>query len=181
MNAATRQKLLDLVKERAVIRQRVTLASGKTSDFYIDGRSLYLFGPAATLLGEAIYELTKGLNLAALGGPEVGALPLTAAATMHYHKVGIPMEGFFVRKEAKTHGLQKKVEGVLPPGGRVAIVEDVMTTGGSAISAVKAVQEAGATVAAVVCVVDRLQGAGEQFAALGIPFRPAFTLRDLGL
>jgi orotate phosphoribosyltransferase len=181
MTPGSRQALLDLIKQRAVIHQEVTLASGQKSSYYIDARSLFLFGPAATLLGEAIYELTKDLPIDAIGGPAVGALPLTVAATMHYHKQGQAMDGFFVRKEAKQHGLQKNIEGVLPRGGRVVIVEDVMTTGGSAVTAIEAVQHAGATVLAVVGIVDRLQGARERFEALGILFRPICTIRDLGL
>jgi orotate phosphoribosyltransferase len=179
MNPTARQALLDLIRSRAVIHQEVTLASGQKSTYYIDARSLFLHGPSALLLGEAIYELTKNLRLDALGGPEVGALPLTAAATMHYAQKGVMLEGFFVRKEAKQHGLQKKIEGVLPPGGRVAIVEDVMTTGGSAVTAVEAVQRAGGHVVAVVGVVDRLQGARERFEQMGLLFRPICTIRDL--
>lgn len=181
MNPASRQALLELIKKRAIIYQEVTLASGQKSHYYIDARSLFLHGPSAALLGEAIYELTKDLPLDALGGPEVGALPLTAAATIYYHHQGKAMEGFFVRKEAKTHGLQKKIEGVMPPGGKVAIVEDVMTTGGSAVTAIEAVRAAGAQVLAVVGVVDRLQGARERFEQMGILFRPICSIRDFGL
>lgn len=181
MTSASRQALLDLIKSRAVIHQEVTLASGQKSSYYIDARSLFLHGPSAVLLGEAIYELTKDLQLDALGGPEVGALPLTAAATIHYARQGIAMEGFFVRKEAKQHGLQKKIEGVLPAAGRVAIVEDVMTTGGSAVTAVEAVRQAGAQVVAVVGVVDRFQGARERFEGMGLLFRPICNIRELGL
>lgn len=181
MTPGSRQALLDLIKRRAVIFQKVTLASGQTSDYYVDARSLFLHGPSAALLGEAIYELTKDLPADAIGGPAVGALPLTVAATIHYHRQGRDMEGFFVRKEAKQHGLQKTIEGVLPEGSRVVVVEDVMTTGGSALTAVGAVEEAGAKVIAVVSIVDRLQGARERFEAKGILFRPICTIRDLGL
>jgi orotate phosphoribosyltransferase len=181
MNPSSRQALLDLIKSRAVIHQEVTLASGQKSSYYIDARSLFLHGPSAVLLGEAIYELTKDLRLDALGGPEVGALPLTAAATIHYARQGIAMEGFFVRKEAKHHGLQKKIEGVLPKNGRVAVVEDVMTTGGSAVTAIEVVRQAGAQVVAVVGLVDRLQGAGVRFESMGLLFRPICTISDLSL
>jgi orotate phosphoribosyltransferase len=181
MNPASRQALLGLIHKRAVIRQKVTLASGQSSDYYIDARSLFLHGSSATLLGEAIYELTKDLPIDAIGGPAVGALPLTAAATIHYHRQGKEMEGFFVRKEAKPHGLQKTIEGVLPQGGQVVVVEDVMTTGGSALTAIDAIEQAGAKVLAVVGIVDRLQGAREKFESRGILFRPICTIRDLGL
>src|SRR5260221_10427979 len=114
-----RNALLNLIKTRAIIHKEVTLASGQKSSYYIDARSLFLHGPSATLIGEAIYDLTKDLPIVAIGGPAVGALPITVAATLHYHKMGREMEGFFIRKEAKAHGLQKTVEGVLPPGGQV--------------------------------------------------------------
>jgi orotate phosphoribosyltransferase len=181
MNPESRERLLQLIKSRAVIHQEVTLASGQKSSYYIDARRLFLHGPSAALLGEAIFELTRDLPLDALGGPEVGALPLTAAAAIHYHRQGREMEGFFIRKEAKQHGLQKKIEGVLPAGGKVAIVEDVLTTGGSAVTAIEAAREAGAQVLAVVGVVDRLQGARERFEGMGLLFRPFCTIRDLGL
>lgn len=177
----SRERLLELIKQRAVIHQEVTLASGQKSSYYIDARSLFLHGPSATLIGEALYELTKDLPMQAIGGPAVGALPLTVAVTMHYDKMGMGMEGFFIRKEAKTHGLQKTVEGVLPVAGKVVIVEDVFTTGGSVMTAIEAVQEAGAKVIAVVGIVDRLQGARERFEALGIQFRTICTIRDLGV
>jgi orotate phosphoribosyltransferase len=181
MNPSSRQTLLDLIKSRAVIHQEVTLASGQKSSYYIDARALFLHGPSAVLLGEAIYELTKDLQLDALGGPEVGALPLTVAATIHYARQGNAMEGFFVRKEAKQHGLQKRIEGILPANGRVAIIEDVMTTGGSAVTAVEAVRQAGAQVIAVIGVVDRLQGARERLESMGLVFRPICTIRELSL
>lgn len=176
-----RNALLELIKSRAVIHKEVTLASGQKSSYYIDARSLFLYGPAATLIGEAIYDLTKDLPIDAIGGPAVGALPITVAATMHYHKMGKPMEGFFTRKEAKTHGLQKTVEGVLPVGGKVAVCEDVFTTGGSVVTAIEGIHEAGAKVVAVVGIVDRLQGARERFESMGIQFRTICTIKDLGV
>lgn len=176
-----RPRLLRLVNQRAIVRQKVTLASGQTSDYYIDGRSLFLHGESALLIGEALFQLTHDLQPQTIGGPEVGALPPTVAATMRYFQAGVDMEGFFVRKEAKTHGLQKRIEGRLEAGWRVVIVEDVMTTGGSAVSAIEAVQAAGGRIVAVVCLVDRLQGAAERFAQMGLVFRPVFTLKELSI
>ncbi|HMP17230.1 MAG TPA: orotate phosphoribosyltransferase [Gemmatales bacterium] len=178
---SSRQILLELIRKRAIIHQEVTLASGQKSSYYIDARSLFLHGPSATLLGEAFYELTKDLPMDAIGGPAVGALPLTVATTMHYHRMGREMEGFFIRKEAKTHGLQKTVEGVLPAGGQVVVVEDVFTTGGSVMTAIDAVHADGARVLAVVGIVDRLQGARERFEKLDILFRTICTIEELGL
>lgn len=174
-----RSRLLALLNERAVVRQKVTLASGQTSDYYIDCRSVLFHGESASLIGDLIYQATKDLNLQAVGGPETAALPITAATTMRFFQAGQNVEGFFVRKETKDHGLQKKIEGRMQPGWRVAVVEDVMTTGGSAMNAIKAVQEAGGNIVAVVCIVDRLAGAREKFAALGLKYLPLFTLKDL--
>src|SRR5205085_9454016 len=129
------------------------------------------------LLGDALYEATKDFDIQAIGGLEVGALPMAAAAVVHYHQAGRTLEGFFVRKQAKEHGSKERIEGVLEPGWRVAIVDDVLTTGGSALEAVKTVEERGAIVAAVVCIVDRLQGARELFTPK-YPFLPLFTIRD---
>jgi orotate phosphoribosyltransferase len=174
-----RARLLELLNHRAVIRQKVTLASGQTSDYYIDCRSVLLHGEAATLIGELFYDAIADLKVEAVGGPETAALPITTATVMAAYRRGVSLEGFFVRKETKAHGLQKRIEGRLQPGWRVAVVEDVLTTGGSVQSALQAIQEAGGQMVRVVCLVDRLQGAAEKFAALGIPFQPIFTLRDL--
>src|SRR5205085_2075376 len=152
MNDVAKARLLELIKSRALTRREVTLASGQGSNFYVDGKMVLFHGESATLLGDALREVTVDLQLDALGGPDVGALPMATAAVMAYHRHGgKTVEGFFVRKEAKQHGLQKRIEGSLRPGWRVAVVEDVMTTGSSALGAVKAVQEAGATVAVVIC------------------------------
>ena len=181
MNDITKRRLLELVKERSVIRQQVKLSSGQSSGFYVDGKMVLMSAESATLIGEVLYAMTKDLNLDAIGGPEVGAIPMATAAAIRYHQVGQPMEGFFVRKEAKAHGTQKIIEGRLLPGNRVAIVEDVMTTGGSVTQAITAVREAGATIAVVIALVDRLQGARERIESMGLRFEPVWTLHDLEL
>jgi orotate phosphoribosyltransferase len=174
-------RLLDLILERSLIRGNITLASGKTSSYYIDGKMVLMGSESATLIGEVLYELTRDLNLDAIGGPEIGAIPMATAAVIRYHQAGRRMEGFSVRKEAKTHGTQKLIEGRLEPGFRVAMVEDVMTTGGSVVQAIEAVQKAGAKIELVTCLVDRLQGARERLEAIGLKFQPIFTIRDLGI
>lgn len=179
MNA--RERFRELLQSRAVVHKTVTLASGQTSNYYIDGRMVLMHGESATLLGELVYQATKDLQVQAIGGPETGALPMATAATIRYHQAGLPMEGFYVRKDTKQHGLQKRIEGGLPDKARVAIVEDVMTTGKSALGAVQAVQEAGAQIVAVVCILDRLQGARELYEQMGLNFIPLFTIKDLGL
>jgi orotate phosphoribosyltransferase len=174
-----RGRLLELFKSRAVRFGNFTLASGQTSGFYINSKDVLFHSEASWLLGELIYQATSDLNLQAVGGLEVGAIPMATATVMRYHDHDREIEGFFVRKQAKEHGSKSRIEGRLKLGDRVAILDDVLTTGGSALQAVKAVEEAGAKVERVVCIVDRLQGARETLA--GYDFRPLFTLRDLGI
>src|SRR5262249_17889284 len=126
-----------------------------------------------------IFQATRDLDLNAVGGLEVGAIPMAAITVMRYHEQGRSLEGFFVRKQAKGHGSQARIEGVLKPGDKVAILDDVLTTGESALQAVKEVEAAGAKVLRIVGIVDRLQGARDTLA--GYDFRPLFTIRDLGI
>src|SRR5207253_2291063 len=112
------------------------LASGDSSNYYIDGRLSAVSSEAAHLIGEVIYNRTEGLGIDAIGGLEVGAVPLTTAAVISYHLHGKKMEGFWVREKAKEHGTRKLIEGGLRSGSRVAIVDDVFTKGTSAMKAV---------------------------------------------
>jgi orotate phosphoribosyltransferase len=168
-----------LFQERAVSVGRFTLASGKESTYYINSKKAFFNAEVAWLLGDVLWEMTKDLNVQAVGGLEVGAIPMATAAAVRYHEAGRPLEGFFVRKQAKDHGSRQRVEGVLRPGDRACVVEDVVTTGESVLQAVAEVERAGATVAAVVCIVDRLEGAGERLARYD--YRPIFTIRDFGI
>ncbi len=174
------QRLLDLFRTRAMAFGQFTLASGKTSTYYINSKKVLFHSEAAHLLGEAIYARSHDLNVQAIGGIEVGAIPMATAAVLAYHAHGREMEGFFVRKQAKAHGSQERIEGVLPPKARVAVVDDVLTTGGSVIQAIEEVEKAGATVAVVICIVDRLEGAREILAPK-YDYRPIFTIRDFGI
>ena len=175
----SRQRLLELFKDRAMSFGRFILASGKESTYYINSKKAPFNSEIAWLLGEVLFESTKDLNVQAVGGLEVGAIPMAAVLVQRYHQAGVPMEGFFVRKQAKAHGSQERIEGVMKPGMRVAILEDVSTTGGSAQQAITEVEKAGGTVVAVVCIVDRLEGAGELLGKY--TFRPIFTIRDFGI
>lgn len=174
-----RSRLLELFKSRAVSFGKFKLASGQESTFYINSKQVLFHSEAAWLLGELIWQATRDLEIQAVGGLEVGAIPMATATVMRYHENGRSLEGFFVRKQAKEHGSQSLIEGGLRPGMSVAILDDVLTTGESAMKAVKAVEAFGSNVARVVCIVDRLQGAREKLA--GYDFRPLFTLRDLGI
>jgi orotate phosphoribosyltransferase len=173
------KRLLELLKERSFERGEFRLASGGTSDYFIDGKMTEVYSEGAYLIGEVLYEQTKDLDFDAIGGLQVGAVPLTTATAISYHRHGRPMEGFWVREEVKTHGTRKLVEGALPQGSRVVIVDDVVTKGGSAIKAVKAVREVGCEVVLILALVDRLQGAEELFRQNGIEnYRAVYTIRD---
>lgn len=179
---ATETKLFQLLNERSFQRGTFRLASGATSDYYIDGKMVQVFSESAHLIGEVLYERTKDLPIDALGGLEIGAVPLTTAAVISYHQHGRTMEGFWVRDKAKSHGTRKVVEGNLKPGARVAIVDDVITTGGSSIKAIKEVREMGCEVVLVLALVDRLQGAAKSFQEEGIVnYQAIFTIRDFGV
>src|SRR5262249_23502891 len=174
-----RIRLLELFKARAVSFGLFTLASGKTSTYYINSKKALFNSEVVALLGEVLWELTKDLNIQALGGLEVGAIPMATAAALRYHQAGRTLEGFFVRKQAKSHGSQERVEGVLKPGWRVAVVDDVFTQGGSVAQAIAEVERLGAAVVAVLCIVDRLEGARERLAQYN--YLPIFTIRDFGI
>ena len=177
------KQLLELLKQRSFKRGTFQLASGGVSDYYIDGRTSAVYSEAVPLIGEVLYQRTKDLpDIDAIGGLEVGAVPLTAAVVFSYHLHGRKMEGFWVRDEIKRHGTQKLIEGNLAKGSRVVIVDDVFTKGTSAAKAVKAVRDFGCEVIAVCALVDRLQGAEELFKNMGIGnYHPVFTIRDFGV
>jgi orotate phosphoribosyltransferase len=175
-------QLLQLLKDRSFKRGSFRLASGGMSDYYIDGKMTEVYSEAVPLIGEVLYERTQGLAIEAIGGLEVGAVPLTTAAVFSYHLHGRRMEGFWVRDEVKTHGTRKRIEGNLARGARVVIVDDVFTAGSSAAKAVQAVREIDCEVVAVLALVDRLQGARERFRELGITnYQPVFTIREFGV
>ncbi len=177
--SSARSRLLELFKARAFSFGRFKLASGKESTYYVNSKKALFNGEAVALLADVLYDLTRDLNVQAVGGLEVGAIPIAAAVALRYHQAGRPMEGFFVRKQAKSHGSQERVEGVLNRGDRVLVVEDVVTSGESVLQAIGEVEKAGGQVVAVSCIVDRLEGGRERLAKYD--FRPIFTIRDFGV
>jgi orotate phosphoribosyltransferase len=180
MADVTRTRLLHLFRERAVSFGKFTLASGKESTYYINSKKAIFHSETVWLLGDVLWNMTSELNVQAAGGLEVGAIPLAAAMAQRYHKEGRTLEGFFVRKQAKSHGSQERIEGILPPGSRVAMLDDVLTTGGSVMQAITEVEKIGAEVAAVICIVDRLEGARELLAPR-YNYLPIFTIHDFGI
>jgi orotate phosphoribosyltransferase len=179
---AAETRLLRVFQERCFQRGTFRLASGAVSDYYIDGRMAEVFSESACLIGEVLYERTKDLRIDALGGLAVGAVPLTTAAVISYHLHGRAMEGFWVRDQAKDHGARKTVEGNLKSGSRVAVVDDVITTGSSALKAIEEVRRLGCEVVLVICLVDRLGGAEAAFKNAGAAaYQAVFTIRDFGV
>ena len=175
----SRARLLEIFRSRAVSFGQFTLASGKQSPYYINSKKAIFNAETVWLLGDVLYQMTRDLDIQAIGGPEVGAIPMACAAAMRYHEQGQIIEAFYVRKQAKSHGTRDMVEGLVRPGDRVAVVDDVLTTGGSVLQAIQEIERMSAKVAAVLCIVDRLEGARE---ALGrYPFLPIFTIRDFGI
>jgi orotate phosphoribosyltransferase len=180
MSIASHQRLLQLFKDRAVQFGKFKLASGRESTYYVNSKKALFHSETVALLGEVLWDLTRDLNIQAIGGLEVGAIPMATAAVLQYHLYGRELEGFFVRKEAKAHGSRELVEGLLPKGARVAVVDDVLTTAGSVVQAITAVEQAGAEVVVVICIVDRLEGARERLTPR-YNFLPIFTIRDFGI
>lgn len=184
--ADDRERLRRLVTELSVVWGRVTLASGREADYYVDLRRATLDHRAAPLIGSLLLDLliSRGLGpgeIDAVGGLTLGADPV-ATALMHAAAArGQRLDAFVVRKEAKVHGMARRIEGPDVAGRRVVAVEDTSTTGGSVLTAVAALREAGAQVAAVAVIVDRETGARERVEAEGLEYLTLFGLSDLGL
>ena len=173
-----RNKLFALLKERAFRRGRIVLASGRESDFYFDMKPEMLDPDGAGLLAELILQELQEVKADCIGGLEMGAVPLIAPVAMRSPDFGRHLPGFFVRKAVKDHGTKKRVDGADIAGKTVVILEDVTTTGGSAMDAVKAVQDAGAMVVLVLSVLDRGEGAADLYAKAGIPFKWLFRAEE---
>jgi orotate phosphoribosyltransferase len=179
LSPTPREQLRDLITELAVVRGKVTLSSGREADYYVDLRRITLHHRAAPLVGHVLLDLLEEVGLGtaeidAVGGLTLGADPV-ATALLH------ALDAFVVRKEAKAHGMQRRIEGPDIAGRRVVVLEDTSTTGASPIAAVEAARAAGAEVMGVAVIVDRSTGAREKIEALGVPYHFLFDLSDLGL
>jgi orotate phosphoribosyltransferase len=176
-------RLIEVVRRRSYgTGVEIKLASGRTSNFYFNMKPTMLDPEGAHLLALLVVDALRTLDVDMVGGLEMGAVPIAAAVAAVSHAEGHPLPAFFIRKQTKDHGTKSLIEG-LPKGQsltgkRVVILEDVTTTGGSAIKAIEAVKADGAVVLSVITLVDRQEGAAEAFAAAGIPFHPLLTVRD---
>jgi orotate phosphoribosyltransferase len=178
MNDAARERLIDQLREHALVIGEVTLTSGRKAQYYVDAKRAILLPDGFRALGELVAAEAQRVGATAVGGMTMGADPVACAALA----AGAPVKAFFVRKDRKQHGLQRWIEGPeLEPGERCLVVEDVVTTGGSTVKAIERVREEGFEVAGVVSVLDRLAGGAEAIAAAsdGAPYAALATIDDV--
>ena len=174
-------RLRQLLRSRSVKSGDFTLTSGRRSRYYIDARLTTMCGEGQVLVGEVGWQLIAqaGWNAEFVGGMTLGADPVAYAIANHATRHGHRLDAFTVRKKPKGHGTGKRIEGGLPPGARVVVVDDTLTTGGSLLSAVEAVARHGAIVVGVLVLVDRQEGGAERLAEAGHDVRAAFTGGEL--
>lgn len=179
---ADRARLFEIIRANSFGRKKVILASGRESDFYFDMKPSMLDPEGAFLIANFILHAALGAGATFLGGLEMGAVPITGAVCLRSREIASPVAGFFVRKKAKTHGARKLIEGLKPgqslQGARVVVVEDVTTTGDSAMVAVDACRDEGAIVTLVISIVDREEGAAEAFAGRGLDFASLYKASE---
>jgi orotate phosphoribosyltransferase len=171
------ERLVAELREHALVIGEVTLTSGRTAQYYVDAKRAILRPEGFRALGELVAEKAAAWGATAVGGLTMGADPVACAALA----AGADVKAFFVRKESKAHGLQRRIEGpLLEPSDRCLIVEDVVTTGGSTLQAIEALREAGHEIVGVTAVLDRLAGGGDAIAAAaGAPYVPLTTIDDV--
>ena len=179
MNADYRKEMLEILVREGYVEREVTLASGKKSDYYLDCRRAMFLPRAAFLAGELMLEMAVNAGVEQIGGMAVAAIPVTDAILSAAHRHSVTMRGFFVRKEAKTHGMGKQIEGAFQPGLKTAVLDDTITTGGSTIDALRAVRDAGAIVTAAMFLVDREEGGAEAFAKENLVITSVFKGAEL--
>lgn len=175
------ERLIELLTERSFQRRKVILASGKESDFFVDCKQTILTAEGHALLGELMFAALDQLGeVDAVAGVELGGCPLASAVSLISYQKGRPLPALYVRKEQKDHGSAKRIEGdkSLRPGLRIALLEDVVTTGGSSLKALEVLKQAGCAVSGIVAIVDRLEGGAEAIEAAGVPLIRLTTRRD---
>jgi orotate phosphoribosyltransferase len=181
--AAARSRLIEIVRERSFSTGTETrLVSGRSTNFYFNMKPSMLDPEGGALIAELILGALAPGEVDLVGGLEMGAVPLAVAVAVLSQRAGRPLRAFFVRKQAKDHGARQLIEGLAPGesvrGKRVAVLEDVTTTGGSAMKAIEALKAEGAVIARVISLVDRQEGAAEAFRAAGLPFTALLSAAD---
>jgi len=174
------ERLLEIFKEHAILHGDFTLSSGLKTSYYFDGRMITLWPEGAYLIGRRIFRMLVEAGAEAVGGMTLGADPMVAAVAVVSHLEGKPIPAFIVRGEVKGHGTQKRIEGPLKAGARVAIVDDVITTGGSVLRAIEAAEAAGFKVVKVVVLLDRQQGGADEIRRGGYDFSAILTADESG-
>ena len=175
-------KLKALLEKEALKRGNFVLSSGKTSNYYLDGRVITLNPEGAYLVARIILALIKERKIDALGGPTLGADPIVGAVACLSHLQDIPLKTFLVRKSVKEHGTQRQIEGPqLNPGAKVILVDDVATTGKALVEAKLALDKIGVKVESAIVIVDRQEGAVENLSSCGVKLESIFSIRDFGL
>lgn len=181
--SAVRNRLIEIVNKRSFSTGGETkLVSGRSTTFYFNMKPTMLDPEGGHLIATLILDALEGSDVDLIGGLEMGAVPLAVAVAVSSQIKGWPLRAFFVRKQAKEHGAKKLVEGLAPgeslQGKRIVVLEDVTTTGGSAMKAIEALKGEGAIIARVITVVDRLEGAADTFKAAGLQFSALLTTDD---
>lgn len=181
--ADARSRLIEIVRKRSYQSDReFTLASGKTSTRYFNLKPTMLDAEGAALIAELLANAIADLDVDLAGGLEIGAVPLAALLTAASFRLGHPVNTFFIRKAAKGHGTNSRIEGLAPGekllGKRVVVLEDVTTTGGSALQAIEVLRAEGAIIARIITVLDREEGAAEAFSRAGFDFRAILRAAD---
>ena len=177
-----KEALIALVRHRSLKFGEFTLVSGKKASYYLDGKQVTLDPHGAKLIAEGILQLIVGRAMPdAIGGMSIGADPITAAVVAMSAVNGTPISGFMVRKEPKGHGTNQHIEGPVKPGDKVVIVEDVVTTGGSSLKAIKHCEDFGLEVVGVIAIIDRMEGGAAAFAKAGYKMSSLLTIEDFGI
>jgi len=174
-----RDRLAELLRKHSLMRGEFTLASGKKSNYYFDSKKTTLLAEGSYLTARAVLELLaeREIDAVAVGGLTLGADPIVCAVAALSWSEGRPISSFIVRKEAKGHGTGRAIEGNLPAGARVVVIDDVVTTAGSTLQAIEAAEANGFEVAAVICLVDREEGGAERLTRW--PFYPIFRRSEI--
>lgn len=180
VDSVMKDELFRIIKRLSFRKGDFVLASGQRSNYYVDCRLTTLDGRGAYLIGHLLYDLLEDLHVDAVGGMTLGADPIISSVIYRSAEVGRPLSGFIVRKEAKGHGAGRQIEGHIAPWMRVVLVEDVITTGGSTLRAIEAIQKAYPTVqiVQVLSLIDRNAGGKEAFTRLQIPFRALYDVQE---